>query len=74
MAQLVAVLDPLSKEAQRFAPVAMQLQASLGVTITLHLNPELKMSEFPLENFYRYVVALEPRFNEQGGSSATTYR
>ena len=68
--ELVAVLDPLSKEAQRFGPIAMQLQQALGLTITLHLNPELKMSEFPLENFYRYVVALEPRFTEAGASLA----
>ena len=68
--ELVAVLDPLSKEAQRFGPIAMQLQQALGLTITLHLNPELKMSEFPLENFYRYVVALEPRFTDAGASLA----
>ena len=28
------------------------------------------MSEFPLENFYRYVVALEPRFTDAGAALA----
>lgn len=51
--ELTAVLNPLSKEAQRLAPLMMALQQALGLTISLHLNPELRISEFPLENFYR---------------------
>ena len=69
---LVAVVNPLSKEAQRLSPIMRELQSVLGLTITLHLNPELKMSEFPLENFYRYVVALEPKFDEAGASGRST--
>ena len=68
--ELVAILNPLSKEAQRFTPIMLALQEALGLTITLHLNPDLKMSEFPLENFYRYVVDLVPAFDEKGASIA----
>ena len=68
--ELVAVLDPLSKQAQRLAPFLLELQASLGLSVTLHLNPELSISEFPLENFYRYVVSLTPRFDASGASLA----
>ena len=68
--ELVAILNPLSKEAQRFTPIMLALQKALGLTITLHLNPELKISEFPLENFYRYVVDLVPQFDEKGRSVA----
>jgi len=68
--ELTAILNPLSKEAQRFAPVMMELQQALGLTISLHLNPDLKISEFPLENFYRYVVDLAPHFDDAGSSIA----
>lgn len=45
------------------------LQA-LGLSISLHLNPELKISEFPLESFYRYVVDLVPLFDDSGNSAS----
>jgi len=64
--ELVAILDPLSKQAQRLAPLMIELQAALGCTVTLHLNPDTAISEFPLENFYRYVVSLTPTFDADG--------
>jgi len=64
--ELVAILDPLSKQAQRMAPLMMELQAALGCTVTLHLNPDTAISDFPLENFYRYVVSLTPKFDTEG--------
>ena len=66
--ELVAILDPLSKQAQRLAPLLMELHSSLGLSVTVHLNPELSISEFPLENFYRYVVSLTPKFDANGMS------
>lgn len=68
--ELMVVLDPLTKEAQRFAPTMMALRKSLGLTIILHLNPALKISSFPLESFYRYVVTLTHSFDEAGASLA----
>ena len=38
--ELVAVLDPLSKQAQRLAPLMMELRSALGLSITLHFNPD----------------------------------
>jgi hypothetical protein len=68
--ELVVVLDPLSKQAQRSVPVLMALQSALGLGITLHLNPQLHIDKFPLESFYRYVVSLEPSFDAAGRSRA----
>ena len=68
--ELVAILDPLSKQAQRLAPLLMELHSALGLSITAHLNPDLGISEFPLENFYRYVVSLTPKFDDAGASLA----
>ncbi|EOD25484.1 hypothetical protein EMIHUDRAFT_457558 [Emiliania huxleyi CCMP1516] len=66
--ELTAVLDPLSKEAQRAVPILMALHESLGLSVTLHLNPSLQIDKFPLESFYRYVVSLEPSFDNAGRS------
>ena len=40
----------------------------LGLSVTLHLNPSLQIDKFPLESFYRYVVSLEPSFDNAGRS------
>ena len=66
--ELVVIVDPLSKQAQRLAPLLTELHSALGLSVTLHLNPELQISEFPLENFYRYVVSLTPKFDKDGSS------
>ena len=68
--ELVAILDPLSKQAQRLAPILLELQQALGLSVTIHLNPDLQISEFPLENFYRYVVSLTPKFDVAGTALA----
>ena len=68
--ELVVILDPLTKEAQRFTPILSEIQRSLGLTVILHLNPHTDVSEFPLESFYRYVVSLEPTFDAFGNSLA----
>ncbi|KOO26357.1 udp-glucose:glycoprotein glucosyltransferase-like protein [Chrysochromulina tobinii] len=70
--ELVAILDPLSKAAQRLAPLMMELHVALGCTVTLHLNPDTAITEFPLEDFYRYVVSLTPKFDADGRSLAPT--
>ena len=40
-----------------------QAPPPLGLSVTLHLNPSLQIDKFPLESFYRYVVSLEPSFD-----------
>jgi UDP-glucose:glycoprotein glucosyltransferase len=45
--ELVAVLDPLSKQAQRLTPLLMELHEALGLSVTVHLNPDLSVRETP---------------------------
>ena len=56
--KIEAILDPLSKEAQRVAPVLALLRDRLGdeVTIEIVLNPVDNLSKLPLTSYYRYVV------------------
>jgi len=56
--KIEAILDPLSKEAQRVAPVLALLRDRLSdeVTIEIVLNPVDNLSELPLTSYYRYVV------------------
>lgn len=72
--ELTAIINPLSKEAQRFIPVMIALQQALGLTISLHLNPELKISEFPLENFYRCTPSLPSVLSPPYASGWSSYR
>ena len=45
-----------------------RLSPPSGLSVTLHLNPSLQIDKFPLESFYRYVVSLEPSFDNAGRS------
>ena len=51
----IALIDPLSDAAQRFAPILVLLRDVIKAKITVVLNPKKDISEFPLKNFYRYV-------------------
>ncbi len=46
---VVAVIDPLSSEAQKLAPLLQVLQVALPLDITLVLNPQLKLTEMPVK-------------------------
>ncbi|VUZ57741.1 unnamed protein product [Hymenolepis diminuta] len=52
---LVAVIDPVSKEAQRLSEILLVLRRSLLCSITVILNPVAGMSDLPLKNYYRFV-------------------
>ena len=56
--QIEAVLDPLSKEAQRVAPVLALLRDRLPdeVTIRVVLNPRAALQDLPLKSYYRYAL------------------
>lgn len=56
--QIEAILDPLSKEAQRVAPVLALLRDRLpeAVTIRVVLNPMTNLQDLPLKSYYRYVA------------------
>ncbi|VDO12597.1 unnamed protein product [Rodentolepis nana] len=52
---LVAVIDPASKEAQRLSEILLVLRRSLPCSITVILNPVAGLSDLPLKNYYRFV-------------------
>ena len=56
--EIEAILDPLSKEAQRVAPVLALLRERLGdeISIRVVLNPRINLSDLPLKSYYRYVT------------------
>ena len=55
---LEAVLDPLSAEARRAAPVLKALRDALAprVAVRVILNPRAELQELPLTSFYRYAA------------------
>eukprot|EP01062_Namystynia_karyoxenos_P062747 TRINITY_DN55622_c0_g1_i1.p1 TRINITY_DN55622_c0_g1~~TRINITY_DN55622_c0_g1_i1.p1 ORF type:complete len:1666 (+),score=660.69 TRINITY_DN55622_c0_g1_i1:105-5000(+) len=63
---IIAVIDPLSKEAQRVTPILQSIHSVLPCRISVYLNPPASMQEVPLKTYYRYVMAPTLRFNEQG--------
>jgi hypothetical protein len=56
---ITVVLDPLTEAAQRVAPLLLVLRDQLRVPLNLLLLPQLEISEFPLQKFYRYVVGAD---------------
>ncbi|XP_005100215.1 UDP-glucose:glycoprotein glucosyltransferase 1 [Aplysia californica] len=64
-----AILDPVSREAQKMTPILMVLQQIANVDIRIYLNPREKLSEMPLKNFYRFVLEPEITFDGQGSLS-----
>ena len=55
---LEAVLDPLSPEARRAAPVLKALRDALAplVAVRVILNPRAELHDLPLTSFYRYAA------------------
>jgi hypothetical protein len=53
----VITVDPLSIAGQRAAALIPLLSEQLQYPLTVLLVPRLEMTDFPLQNFYRYVSA-----------------
>lgn len=71
---LVALLNPLSEQAQRWVPLLRVLSELDGVYLKLFLNPKEKLEELPIKRFFRYVLESKPSFDESGairGGQAT---
>ena len=58
---IVAIFDPVSKGAQKIAPILAVLQSVLNAKIRIFLNCVDKHSEMPNKSFFRQV--LEPRLS-----------
>jgi len=64
---IVAILNPLTRAAQRISQVLQLLRSSLGASMSLYLNPQTELSDLPLKAFYRYAL---PEFTEAGNTTA----
>ncbi|CAG2068356.1 unnamed protein product, partial [Timema podura] len=66
---LVAVVDPVSRGAQKVGPILSVLQEVLNCNIRLFLNCVEKHSDMPLKSFYRFVLEPELQFVGEGHHS-----
>lgn len=64
---VVAVVDPVTRDAQKLAPLLLVLKQLVNVNLRVFMNCQSKLSEMPLKSFYRYV--LEPDVTFQSDSS-----
>ncbi|CAG9768969.1 unnamed protein product [Ceutorhynchus assimilis] len=63
---LVAIVDPVSRGAQKIGPILQILQEVLNCNIKLFLNSVEKNSDMPVKSFYRFVLDPEIQFTEEG--------
>ncbi|XP_051051177.1 UDP-glucose:glycoprotein glucosyltransferase 2 [Phodopus roborovskii] len=64
---VVAIVDPLTREAQKMAQLLVVLGKIVNTRITLFMNCRSKLSEAPLGSFYRFV--LEPELMSGANNS-----
>ncbi|RWS27572.1 UDP-glucose:glycoprotein glucosyltransferase 1-like protein [Leptotrombidium deliense] len=64
---LIAVVEPISRGAQKIAPILITLQQAINANIKVYLNCVDKHSEMPLKNYFRYVIHSSPTFSEKTG-------
>lgn len=70
MVNVVFLFNPLSKAGQRAVGLLPLFQDLLQVKQTLIMVPDLEISEFPLQNFYRFVL---PKGNGTWKSTANSF-
>lgn len=63
---IAGLLDPVSEQAQRWAPILKVLSELDGIYLKLILNPKVKIDELPVKRFFRYVLDSKPTFDESG--------
>ncbi|CAG2120556.1 unnamed protein product, partial [Medioppia subpectinata] len=61
---LVAIMDPLTRGAQKLAPILDTLHQIFNTKIQIFFNCVDKHSEMPLKSFYRFVIESEPKFSD----------
>lgn len=61
-------VDPLTLAGQRAAALIPLLSEQLQYSLTVVLVPRLEITEFPLQNFYRYVTALSGASGREEGA------
>jgi len=63
---VVAVVDPISRGAQKISPVLLVLQQVINAKIRVFFNCVDKHSEMPNKSFFRQVLEPSVTFNEDG--------
>ncbi|XP_073899219.1 UDP-glucose:glycoprotein glucosyltransferase 2 isoform X3 [Castor canadensis] len=64
---VIAIVDPLTREAQKMAHLLVVLGKIINMKIKLFMNCRGKLSEAPLQSFYRFV--LEPELMSETNNS-----
>ncbi|XP_053354991.1 UDP-glucose:glycoprotein glucosyltransferase 1 isoform X1 [Clarias gariepinus] len=59
---IVAVVDPVTRDAQKLAPLLLVLKQLVNVHLRIFMNCQSKLSDMPLKSFYRYVLEPEVAF------------
>uniref|UniRef100_A0A8C0J494 UDP-glucose ceramide glucosyltransferase-like 1 n=1 Tax=Chelonoidis abingdonii TaxID=106734 RepID=A0A8C0J494_CHEAB len=59
---VVAIVDPATRDAQRLAPLLMVLNQLINMNLRVFMNCQSKLSDMPLKSFYRYVLEPEISF------------
>ena len=67
---VVAIVDPLSRDAQKLGPLLSVLGSVVNADLKVVLNPKPKLSEMPLKSFYRLVLEPELQFTGEGALRA----
>uniref|UniRef100_A0A670I5Q3 UDP-glucose ceramide glucosyltransferase-like 1 n=1 Tax=Podarcis muralis TaxID=64176 RepID=A0A670I5Q3_PODMU len=62
---VVAVVDPATRDAQRLAPLLMVLNKLINMNLRVFMNCQSKLSDMPLKSFYRYVLEPEITFSAE---------
>uniref|UniRef100_A0A8C4X676 UDP-glucose ceramide glucosyltransferase-like 1 n=1 Tax=Erpetoichthys calabaricus TaxID=27687 RepID=A0A8C4X676_ERPCA len=59
---VVAIVDPATRDAQKLAPLLMVLKQLINMNLRVFMNCQSKLSDMPLKSFYRYVLEPEISF------------
>ncbi|RCI03876.1 hypothetical protein CU098_007561 [Rhizopus stolonifer] len=65
--EIGVIIDPLSEDTQKWAPILQTLSEIEGISVVIHLNPISQLDELPIRRFYRYVFDKEPHFDSNTG-------
>nr|XP_061798346.1 UDP-glucose:glycoprotein glucosyltransferase 1-like [Nerophis lumbriciformis] len=64
---VIAVVDPVTRDTQKLAPFLIVLKQLVNVNMRVFMNCQSKLSDMPLKSFYRYVLEADVTF-QAGGS------
>ncbi|XP_074551732.1 UDP-glucose:glycoprotein glucosyltransferase 2 isoform X1 [Halichoeres trimaculatus] len=59
---VVAIVDPLTREAQKMSSLLIALSQVVNVRLQVFMNCKSKLSEMPLKSFYRFVLEADVNF------------